>query len=197
MSNLTLQSTPRIFCITSLAILFLTILSCNQPDKSATTTSDSTLTAGPVSTEWLRTLYVNTIDSNLFNTQSLQIVYFKQLNDSTTYCLFQMNDELCSSTFLATQVNRKNKQVRQVEEDCDGDFSQPEYSYSDYKYDTLSNTFITTEYKETAKPEYLIVENGNKRFREGYDMDNAKTTLDSMVVTRKVLPTGMISESSK
>ena len=197
MSKLTIQSAPRIFYVTSLAILFLTILSCNEPDKSATTTTDSTLTTAPVSTEWLRTLYVNTIDSNLFNTESLQIVYFKQLNDSTTYCLFQMNDELCSSTFLATQVNRKNKQVRQVEEDCDGDFSQPEYSYSDYKYDTLSNTFVTTEYKETAKPEYLIVENGNKRFREGYDMDNAKTTLDSMVVTRKVLPNGMISESSK
>ncbi len=132
----------------------------------------------------------------MFNTESMQVVYFRQLNDSASYCIFQLSDETCSSTFLATQVNRKNSQIRQVEENCDGDFSQPEYSWSAYRYDTVSHTFITTEYVEKAKPEFLIEENGNKRFREGYDMDNATTTTDSMTISRKVLPDGRISETS-
>lgn len=187
-----------LLCHISIASLLLfTLWGCDQPDKTATTNSDSsTLPVLPASTEWLKTLYTKTIDSNLFNTESLTVIYFTQLNDSTSYCLFQLTDELCTSTFLATQVNRNNKQVRQVEENCDGDFSQPEYAYSNFRFDTLSHTFTTTEYVETANPEFLINENGEKRFRDGYNMDNATTTKDSMALVRKVLPDGQISEAS-
>ena len=179
-------------------LVLLLFNSCSEPDKGAVIpASDDNQQAPAASTVWLKEMYSKIIDSTVYNTESLQVVYFRQLNDSASYCLFQLSDPTCSSTFLATQVNRKNHQISQVEENCDGDFSQPEYSYSEYRLDTLSHTFVTTEYKETAKPEYLIVENGNKRFREGYDMDNAKTTLDSMVLIRKVLPNGRISETSK
>jgi len=191
------QFLPHLLLI-GLPLCMLVLNSCGGPDKEAGLTESKDLQKSTAaSTGWLKEMYSTIIDSTIFNTESLQIVYFRQLNDSASYCLFQLSDQTCSSTFLATQVNRKNKQVTQVEENCDGDFSQPEYSYSDYRYDTLSHTFITTEYKEMANPEYLIVENGNKRFREGYDMDNAKTTLDSMVLIRKVLPDGKISETSK
>src|SRR5688500_9314343 len=126
-------------------VTFLTILipvllllnSCGGPDKEAAPSEPaSSSNTAAASTEWLKEVYSAIIDSTMFNTESMKVVYFRQLNDSASYCLFELNDETCSSTFLATQVHRKNKQVRQVEEDCDGDFSQPEYSYSDHRYDT-------------------------------------------------------------
>ncbi len=181
-----------------LMFLFFAIGSCDQADQNASgTNTDSTLPAQPASTQWLVSLYSKAIDTTIFNTENLHVTYFRQLNDSATYCLFQISDELCAYTFLATQVNRKNKEIRQIEENCDGDFSQPEYTYSDYRFDSSSNTFTTTEYKETAKPEFLIEENGNKRFKEGYNMENAKTTTDSMVVVRRVRADGKISEAAK
>src|SRR5687768_8738241 len=181
-----------------IAILFAVFifLGCQQPDKAATTKTDSTSLISQPSTEWLKTLYTKTLDPNLFNTDSITIVHYTELSDSISYCIFSLKDELCTSSFLATQVNRRNKQISQIEESCDGDYSNPVYTYSQFRFDPSSNTTVTTEYVETAKPEFVIEENGEKRFREGYTLENAKTTLDSMVVIRKVLPDGKISETS-
>ena len=187
-----------ILLISITSLFSFALWSCDQPDKTATTnTESSTLPAQPASTEWLKTLYTKTIDSNLFNTKSLRVLYFNQLNDTTSYCLFQLNDELCVSTFLATQVNRTNKQIRQIEENCDGEYSNPVYTYSVYRFDSSSHTFITKEFVETANTEFIIEENGEKRFREGFSMENSKTSTDSMVVVRKILPDGRITEASK
>ena len=181
----------NIFLLTSL----LLFNKCAAPDKERPAGETNTVEPPP-STEWVRDMYKKLIDPTLFNTESLQVTYFRQLNDSASYCILQLQDALCTTTFLATQVNKKNKQIGQLEENCDGDLSQPEYTWSTYRYDSLRHTFITTEYVESAKPEFLIEENGEKRFREGYNFDNAKTTIDSMRITRNVLPNGLIKETS-
>ncbi len=191
------NSPHRLIRIHMMMICLLYSWSCNQPDKAAVVNIDSTATNQAASTEWLKTLYSKSIDSNLFNTESLQVVYYRELNDSVSYCIFQMTDELCLTTFLATQVNRHNKQIRQLEENCDGDFSQPEYTYSEFRFDSSAHIFTTTEYVEKANREFLINVNGEKRFKDGYNMDNASTTKDSMAVVRKVMPDGSINEISK
>ena len=165
---------------------------CAGPDKESPDQVNSKEEAP--STEWLRTMYMKLIDSTLFNTESLRVVHFSQLNDSASYCILQLQDEMCTTTFLATQINKNNKQIGQLDENCDGDLSQPEYTWSTYQYDSLRHTFITTEFVESAKPEYLTEENGEKRFKDGYNFDNAKTTIDSMRITRTVLPDGTIKE---
>jgi hypothetical protein len=178
-----------------MSILFFT--ACNEPDSKAAEAESTPAGNEKESTQWLVSLYTKAIDSNLFNTESLRVIYYNRLNDSTSYCLFQLSDELCTSTFLATQVNKANKQIRQIEESCDGDYSNPVYTYSQYRFDSITHTFSTTEIVETAKPEFVTEENGEKRFRDGFTLENAKTTTDSMVVIRKVLPDGRISEVSK
>ena len=173
--------------------LFLLLHGCG-PDKQTQPGDTSTKQEEETSTSWLKEFYMKAIDTTLFNTESFNIIFYKELTDTSSYCLIEISDQLCSTTFLATQVNRRNRQISQVEERCDGDYSNPVYTFSTYRLDSTTNTIQTTEVNETANKEYLVTEEEEKRFREGYDMQNAKTSSDSIVMIRKVLPDGRISE---
>ena len=189
------QQHPELCRIILLLTIVLLFNNCAGPDKERDDQEPSP-TQPSASTEWLKEMYAKLIDPALFNTESLKVIHFSQLNDSASYCILQVQDAMCTTTFLATQINKKNKQIGQLDENCDGDLLQPQYTWSTYRYDSLTHTFVTTEYVESAKPEFLIEENGEKRFREGYNFNNASTTTDSMRITRTVSPDGRIKEHS-
>ena len=83
---------------------------------------------------WVKNLY-ETDNKNFLNNAIPSIIFFKQLTDSTSYCLYDMDDGVCLMTFVATQKNRQHYKSYKLQNECDADFSLPEYSHTNYKRD--------------------------------------------------------------
>src|SRR5215204_3322483 len=84
---------------------------------------------------WLKNLYEINNDEFL-NNAIPEIIYFKRISDSISYCLYEVSDGVCLITFLATQKNKKHYKKLKVGNQCDADFSQPSYSYTEYEHVT-------------------------------------------------------------
>lgn len=91
-------------------------------------------------------------------------------------------------TFVATQKMKKKYKLLQIGNECDADFSIPEYSFTVYEHDSLLHKITMTENTLKAKPEFLIRENNTWRFKEGYNLESAATraymTVSSVMITK-------------
>src|SRR4029077_19223863 len=92
---------------------------------------------------WLKNLYeIN--GGEFLNDAIPEIIYFKQISDSISYCLYEVSDGVCLITFVATQKNKKHYKKLRAGDQCDADFSQPSYSYTDYKHDSVTRSIKMT-----------------------------------------------------
>lgn len=140
---------------------------------------------------WVKNLYeIN--NGEFLNDPIPEIIYFKRLSDSTSYCLYEVNDGVCLITFVATQKNKKHYKKLKVGDECDADFSQPSYSYTEYEHDSLTRNIKMTTYVEKAKAKYLVKDGNFERFKEGYNFENVETIHYSMIKKIKVSPSGNI-----
>jgi len=140
---------------------------------------------------WVKNLYE--INSGEFLNDAIpEIIYFKRLSDSTSYCLYEVSDGVCLITFVATQKNKKHYKKFKVGNECDADFSQPSYSYTEYEHDSLPRNIKMTTYVEKAKAKYLVKDGNFERFKEGYNFESAETIHYSMVKKIKITYGGNI-----
>ena len=73
---------------------------------------------------WVKKLY-ELNNGQFLNDAIPEIIYFKRLSDSTSYCLYEVSDGVCLITFVATQKNKNHYKKLKVGDECDADFSQP------------------------------------------------------------------------
>lgn len=142
---------------------------------------------------WLKKLYPDstTIDFNWVVYQ--QIILFKQLNDSTSYCIFEKKDGVSSIVSLVSFINENIFQSVEIGINADHDQSIANYSWSEYKI--LRNDKIKTiEYSEFA-PDSLLDENGE--IREGEIYDDYELEYDTVITNHTILDNGMIKSNSK
>jgi hypothetical protein len=72
---------------------------------------------------WVKNLYEINNDEFL-NDAIPEIIYFKRLSDSISYCLYEVSDGVCLITFVATQKNKNHYKKLKVGNQCDADFSR-------------------------------------------------------------------------
>ena len=160
--------------------------------KHSNKTNANILIGSPVSKRrmdsfpvWLKNLYE--IDNDEFLNNAIpEIIYFKQISDSISYCLYDVNDGTCQITFVATQKNQKHYKKFKVGNQCDGDFSQPSYSYTDFEHDSVTRSIKMTTYVEKVKAKYLVKEGNFVRIKEGYDFESAETIHYTMIKKIKI-----------
>jgi len=73
------------------------------------------------------------------------LVYFKILNDSVSYCIYETNDGTCNINYLATQKNQQEFKSKIISEVCDQDQSIPGCSWSTFSIEQ-GNAFLSVEY---------------------------------------------------
>ena len=140
---------------------------------------------------WLKNLYE--IDNDEFINDAIpEIIFFKQISDTISYCLYEVNDGVCQRTYVSTQKNHKHYKKLKVGNQCDADFSQPSYSYTDYEHDSATRSIKMTTCVEKAKAKYLVKEGNFVRFKDGYDFESAETIHYSMINKIKISPGGNI-----
>ena len=174
-----------------IAALFLSLPFLNSFEKSAVIKSFASKPKSqsfrdtiPV---WTRSLYE--VRSTEFRNRAVPaIIFFKKLSDTTSYCVYEVNDGVCQLTFVATQRNRKDYKRAKIGNICDADFALPMYSYTIYKHDSLNRTIRSVEHVQKAKDKYLVKDEKGERFKQGYNLDNVETikyTTTSTVVVSK------------
>ena len=88
--------------------------------------------------------------------------------------------------------NKKHYKKLRVGDQCDADFSQPSYSYTDYKHDSVTRSIKMTTYVEKVKAKYLVKEGNFVRIKDGYDFESAETIHYTMIKKIKISPGGNI-----
>jgi len=151
--------------LTFINFLFLTS-SCNTTLKQI---------ANDTIPGWTRQLYE--VNNDEFLNAAIPVVtFFKKLSDSTSYCLYEVDDGVCHMTFVATQKHKSKYKRSKIGNECDEDFANHIYSSTTYEHDALKRSIMVTTGVEKAKSKYLTKDNGRTVFKEGYNMENAETT---------------------
>ena len=138
---------------------------------------------------WVVQLYKDS--GSLYEKTGYELVYFKKINDSISYCIYNVFSGTCGVSYLATQVNQRPLENLQVSEGCDADLSIPSYSYSDYSLDSSRYVIITTEYSEEAKKEFLT--DDGRSYKQGFDDENSEKIRDTIKTIRKIEPSGKVT----
>lgn len=171
--------------------VLIALFSCNCGSNNNTP-----ITALPAdnSGNWAYSLY-NKSDTSEYTVTTHTVTYFKQINDSVSYCLIDIDDQLvCLKTMLAVQINRNPVKEQEIRSACDGDLSIPFFNYSEYNLDSSTNSIRYVIYNQSADLKYLEQDkSGNLKFKDGYDMENAEIKEDSVVSLISVLPTGKLN----
>jgi len=145
---------------------------------------------------WVRHLYE--INKNEFMNDAIPVVtFFKILSDSTSYCLYKVDDGVCQITFVATQKNKKTYKRFKIGNECDEDFANPIYSQASYEHDSVKRSIIVTTDVEKAKSKYLIKDKDRFVFKNGYNMENAETANYSISKTILIDLSGNIITKNK
>jgi hypothetical protein len=171
--------------------LFLSLLFLNSFEKSAIvkffTNEPSAIPVKDTIPIWTKNLYE--VRSTEFRNRAVPvIIFFRKLSDSTSYCVYEVNDGLCQLTFVATQRNRRDFKRAKIGNICDADFSLPIYAYTIFKLDSLNRTIRSIEHVQKAKDKYLVKDEKGERFKQGYNLDNVETlkySTTSTVVVNK------------
>jgi len=164
--------------------LFLSLVFLNSVEKSARIKPFS---SGPGVAKdtipiWTKNIYE--VHGTEFRNRAVPVItYFKKLSDTTSYCVYEVNDGLCQMTFVATQRNRKDFKRMKVGNICDADFTVPTYTYTIYKHDSLNRVIRTIAHVQKAKDKYLVKDAKGERFKQGYNLDNVETLKSSSTST--------------
>ena len=158
--------------------LFLSFLFLNSFQRSATiipfTNAPGVGPAKDTIPIWTKNLYE--VHSTEFRNRAVPvIIFFKKLSDTTSYCVYEVNDGVCQITFVATQRNRRDFKRAKIGNICDADFSLPTYAYTIYKHDSLNRTIRSIDHVQKAKEKYLVKDEKGERFKQGYNLDNVET----------------------
>lgn len=176
--------------ITALLVSFLFL---NFFQRSASTTElffaknpivHSTKDSIPI---WTKNLYE--VRSTEFRNRAVPVViFFRRLSDTTSYCVYEVNDGVCDMTFVATQRNKKDFKRFKIGNVCDANYSVPEYTYTIYKHDSLNRTIRSVDHTQKAKDKYLIKDVKGDKFKQGYNLDNVETvrytTTNTIVINK-------------
>jgi hypothetical protein len=169
--------------ITALFLSFLFLSAVEKSARSKPFINISTL--GPAKDSipiWTKSLYE--VHSTEFRNRAVPVViFFRKLSDTTSYCVYEVNDGVCQLTFVATQRNRRDFKRAKIGNICDADFSLPTYSYTIYKHDSLNRIIRSIEHFQKAKDKYLVKDEKGERFKQGYNLDNAETVKSSTTST--------------
>lgn len=156
-----------------------------------TKTEDSSLQSFP---EWLKKLYPDTVPVDYAYYMMMQeIISFKRLNDSVTYCIYETNDGLCGLTFLATQVAYKEKQKVEIAGACDHDQSIPYYTWNEYKM-INDTTFRSIEYTDFIPEKYL---DKNGEIEEGKYYEDYELERETSFIMIYITSAGIIAVDPK
>jgi hypothetical protein len=166
--------------------LFVSFLFLNSFEKSAGIHSlTKKLRVGAAADTipiWTKNLYE--VRGTEFRNRAVPVVvYFKKLTDTTSYCVYEVNDGVCQMTFVATQRNRKDFKRIKIGNICDADFSLPTYMYTIYKHDSLNRVIRSIDHVQKAKDKYLVKDDKGERFKQGYNLDNVETLKHSATST--------------
>jgi len=166
--------------------LFLSLLFLSSFEKSAVikpfTNEPSAKSDKDTIPIWTRNLYE--VRSTEFRNRAVPaIIFFRKLSDTTSYCVYEVNDALCQLTFVATQRNKRDFKRAKIGNICDADFSLPIYSYTIYKHDSLNRTIRSIEHVQKAKDKYLVKDEKGERFKQGFNLDNVETVKYSTTST--------------
>src|SRR5580765_5095907 len=173
--------------------LFLSFLFLSSFKKSVGINPFTNLTAaGPAKDTvpiWTKNLYE--VRGTEFRNRAVPvIIYFKKLSDTTSYCVYEVNDGVCQMTFVATQRNRKDFKRIKIGNICDADFSLPTYTYTIYKHDSLNRVIKSIDHLQKAKDKYLVKDDKGERFKQGYNLDNVETLKYSTTSTVTIYKDG-------
>jgi hypothetical protein len=146
--------------------------------------------------DWIRNLYEINTDEFL-NNAIPEVIFFKKLSDSISYCLYQVDDGICQVTFVATQKNKKKYKHFKIGNQCDEDYAHPIYSTTTYEHDTTNSSIKLSIETEKANIKYLIKTRNGFQFKNGYDMENTKTIQSSISKTIIIDKLGKIEVKDK
>ena len=118
-----------------------------------------------------------------------KVYFFKQLNDSVSYCVFTKSEGFsCSTSYVVTHINKKEFQKTAIANKCDIDYSLIKNTYSLYKV-LKPNIIKSINYTSTV-PDSLITDNGE--IKRGIDLLNIEREIDSTFQFYKVSRKGKI-----
>ncbi|MCB9425905.1 MAG: hypothetical protein H6584_02580 [Flavobacteriales bacterium] len=153
------------------------------------TANDIRKNTKPEFPQWINTMYLNVEQSEINKQRQLSrdIEKFELVNDKLTFCIYRESEISCNRIFLATQINKIGVDEIMLSEECDGDLSNPNHSWSDYKTMYRTN-FIKTEYLEYV-PDSLLTEKG--------ELEEGKSIEDYEIVTKRRVYIITIEDSGK
>jgi len=132
--------------------------------------------------DWVTRLYT-TVDSSGIPGEIKEVIFYRSLTDTSSYCLYTISTGTCFRTYLATQKNKKDYKQLNIEQECDEEASEPEYAYSKYELDSMHHTILITY--DTTKPKKKFLQKGKiVEFKKGFNLDNAETY--DVITTRLV-----------
>lgn len=187
-------------------LMVISTFSCeilSQDDKEDDSSQDnqyaienelSQTLGGPKTAEfpqWLIELYPDTIKEGTSPPyeEIRSIIAFTQLNDSVTYCIYDvMANGIAYHSVVATQVWKKPKQEEPIA--SGNDHMEYEQVKESLDYDVLdSNTILLREYTEFV-PDSIIKKKGT--LDDGAIYDSEDWTVNSKEYKLRILNTGMI-----
>ena len=174
--------------MTSLILVSL-LFTPNRPDDTVQFRHDSI----PV---WIRHIYE--INKNEFMNSAVPVVtFYQRLSDSTSYCLYEVDDGVCHMTFVATQKNKKKYKRSKIGNECDEDYADPQYSTTSFEHNPVKRSIVVTTEVEKAKEKYLTEDANRTVFKPGYDMENAEKINYTLIKTISITLSGNILTKSK
>jgi hypothetical protein len=142
---------------------------------------------------WIRQIYEVKNDSEFLNAAVPVVTFYKRLTDSTSYCLYKVDDGVCHTTFVATQKNKKKFKRSKIGNECDEDFANPQYSSTSFEHDPAKRSILVTTDVEKAKEKYLA----EGIFKPGYNMENAETINYTLIKILSISLTGNLITKNK
>ena len=132
---------------------------------------------------------------DIYAPKAMKVIFFKQLSDSISYCIYIADNGICKLYFLATQRNRQRFTNEQIADNCRADISSLQYVTTSYQLDSLANTVTSKHLSETAMDNFVTNDGQFKRFKPGYNRNNAAMIRDSSFKLIKITDRGSLEES--
>lgn len=131
---------------------------------------------------------------DMFAPKAVEMIFFRQLNDSASYCIYKADNGICVLYYLATQKNRKHFAEEQIASQCTPDNSSISFTTSSFRMDTVSNTITVLQQTETASNQFIINDGQFKRFKPGFNRTNSVMEKTEKVKEIRVLADGVMEE---
>ena len=130
-----------------------------------------------------RTVQEKTVEIPQWIYQFQKVHFFKQLNDSVSYCVFTKPEGFsCSTSYIATHINKKEFQKITIANKCDIDYSLIKNTYSLCKI--LNPTIIKSINYTSTVPDSLITDKG--KIKRSIGLLNIEREIDSIFQFYKV-----------